>query len=131
MKKCFLTLMAVMLASVLVTGCATNQTATLPPGDFEDVIITLERTACKGKCPVYLLTVYGTGTVVYEGKDFVQTTGRQETAISRDEIKQLISEFERIDYFSLNDSYVERVITDAPSAITSLTLGGKTKTINH
>jgi len=95
------------------------------------MVITLERTPCYGFCPVYKLTIGGDGTVVYEGKDFVSNRNREETTISRDEIDQLVKEFKRIDYFSLNDEYTERTITDAPSVITSITLDGKTKTIEH
>ena len=91
----------------------------------------MERTACYGTCPVYTLTIYGSGNVIYEGKDFVKTKGSVESTISEEKIGQLVSEFDKVDYFSLNDSYVERVITDAPSAITSIMLGEKTKTIKH
>lgn len=119
------------LVSVTATGCAGSQTSTPTNSELNEVVITLERTACKGTCPVYKVTINGNGTVVYEGRDFVKTTGRVESTISDEKIKQLVSEFNKIDYFSLNDSYVERVITDAPSAITSITLGGKTKTIKH
>ena len=43
----------------------------------------------------------------------------------------MVSEFERVGYFSLSDAYEERVITDASSATTSITVEGKTKTIRH
>jgi hypothetical protein len=36
-----------------------------------------------------------------------------------------------IDYFSLKDSYEEFMATDMPSAFTSLTVDGKTKTVRH
>ena len=119
------------LVAMCTTGCTGNPTATPSTSDLKEVVITLERTACHGTCPVYALTIYGSGTAIYEGKDFVKTKGRAEITISEEKIRQLVSEFEKVDYFSLNDSYVERVITDAPSATTSITIGGKTKTIKH
>jgi hypothetical protein len=112
----------------LIAGCTGNQNNT---SNLDGVVITLERTACFGTCPVYTLTINGDGTVIYEGKDFVKTGGRVETTISQDKVKQLISEFEKVDYFSLNDSYTERTITDAQTVITSITIDGKTKTIEH
>jgi len=118
------------LLGVTAASCTVSPTSTTSDG-LEDVVITLERTACKGICPVYKVTVTGNGNVIYEGRDFVKTTGRVESSISEEKIKQLISEFNDIDYFSLNDSYTERVITDAPDAITSIILDGKTKTIQH
>jgi len=119
------------MAGATATGCTGSQPPTPTSGELKEVVITLERTACYGTCPVYTLTIYGSGTVIYEGKDFVKTEGSVESTISEEKINQLVSEFDKVDYFSLNDSYVERVITDAPSAITSITFGGKTKTIEH
>ncbi|MFC2005424.1 DUF6438 domain-containing protein [Chloroflexota bacterium] len=101
------------------------------PNNLDEVQITLERTACFGFCPVYTLTIHGDGTVVYEGKDFVKTKGRAEITITKEKVKQLVSAFEKIDFFSLNDNYTERTITDAQSVITSITVDGKTKTIEH
>ena len=112
-----------------LTGCTGNYINSQP--DYNDLVITLERTPCHGFCPVYKLTIDDDGTVVYEGKDFVSTKDREETAISQDKVDQLVQEFKKIDYFSLNDEYTTRIITDAPSVITSITLDGKTKTIEH
>ncbi|MFC1904206.1 DUF6438 domain-containing protein [Chloroflexota bacterium] len=133
MKKYLLAIMVLTLGIVLATGCLGNrhQTATPAPSDLKEVVITLERTACHGTCPVYTLTIYGSGTVIYEGKEFVKTTGEKEWNISEEKVRQLVSEFEKIDYFSKSDSYEERTITDAPSVITSITIDGKTKSIKH
>ena len=129
MKKYPLT--AALLAAVIliIVGCAGTQTPM--PDDLDDVVITLERTVCFGVCPEYKLTVYGNGTVVYEGRRFVRIEGRRTIAIGEDKVRQLLSEFERIDYFSLEDSYEEHMATDMPSAYTSLTVDGKTKAVSH
>ena len=97
----------------------------------DELVITLERTACFGTCPVYSLTIKGDGTVVYVGEDHVQTKGVKETAISIGDVNQLVLEFEKADYFSLNDSYTSFGISDMPSANTSISIGGKTKAIKH
>ena len=128
MKKLLLALLALSLVAVFTAGCAGNHSSA--SGNYDDVI-TLERTACFGTCPVYTLTMNVDGTVIYEGKDFVKTKGRVENTISQDKIEQLISEFERVDYFSLDDSYTERTITDTQTVITSITIDGKVKTIEH
>jgi len=131
MKRYLLAIMVLTLGVVLATGCLGNQTATPTPSDLKEVVITLERTACHGTCPVYALTIYGSGTVIYEGKEFDKTTGEKERNISEEQIRQLVSEFDKIGYFSLSDSYEERTITDAPSTITSITIDEKTKSIKH
>jgi hypothetical protein len=99
--------------------------------DLSGVIITLERTMCFGKCPVYTLTIYGDGTVNYEGKKHVAVMGSQMARISENKVSQLIDEFMRINYFSLKDSYTRRGMTDMPSAITSIRIGGREKTVHH
>lgn len=96
----------------------------------QQVALTLERTACFGFCPMYKLSVYGNGKVVYEGTRFVKVTGTRTTTISQTAVRKLIAEFQKINYFNLQDSYTGGH-TDAPSAITSLTMGKKQKTVNH
>ena len=129
MKQCLLAISIFLLAATLSIGC--NSIKTPAPSNIKEVVITLERTACFGVCPVYKLIIYGDGRVVYEGIRFVRIEGTRTTTISEDKIKQLIAEFQKIDYFSLKDSYEERNATDMPSAFTSLTVDGKTKTVRH
>jgi hypothetical protein len=121
---------------VLLTGCITitkndGASGSPSPAINEDIVITLERTPCFGQCPVYSLKIKGDGTVIYSGVQFVKITGIQETTISMDAVDQLLMEFEKADYFSLNDSYIKFGKSDMPSANTSITLGGLTKAINH
>ena len=129
MKKGLVAITILIALMLIVAGCARTQTPT--PSDLKEVVITLERTECFGTCPVYRLTVYGYGAVIYEGIRFAQVQGTRQTTISEDKIKQLVSEFQKIDYFSLRDSYEERNVTDMPSAITSLTINGNKKTVRH
>jgi len=93
-------------------------------------VVTLERTACFGFCPMYKLTIYGDGRVVYEGNRFVKVTGTRTTRISPMKARRLMLEFQRIQYFNLQDRY-EGGPTDAPSAITSFQMGRKFKTVYH
>jgi len=113
---------------VTITGSASGNTL---PAATEDLVITLERTPCFGKCPVYSLKIKGDGAVIYAGEEFVKTEGIQESTISEDAIQQLITEFEKADYFSLKDSYTAFGVSDMPFVNTSITIGGKTKAINH
>jgi hypothetical protein len=129
MKKVLLVVLIVCLTVTGLGGC--NAEEDTPEDNLDEIIITLERTACYGFCPIYTLTIHGDGTVIYKGEDFVETVGKAETMISKEKVEQLISEFEKVDYDSLKDSYTERTITDAPSVITSITRNGKTKTVEH
>ena len=101
----------------------------------QDLKITLERTACYGTCPAYKLTITADGAVVFEGRHFVKKEGATiNSAISQERLKQLMAEFDRVKFFSLEDDYSETRLscpTDQPSAITSIRINGKSKTINH
>jgi Domain of unknown function (DUF6438) len=98
-------------------------------------MITLERTECFGFCPVYKLTIAADGVVVFEGRRFVKQEGATiKSAITREQLKQLMAEFDRVKFFSLEDDYSEIRLscpTDQPSAFTSIRINGKSKRINH
>ena len=102
------------------------------PTDIQNVAIALKRSTCFGICPTYNITIYGNGTVIYEGTTNVNTTGIQISNITEDNLRLLISEFKKIDYFSLNETEIaSHVVYDAPMFTTSLTINGKIKTIKH
>ncbi len=115
-----------LVPATTVKPTLTSQT----PAAQRQVIMTLERTACFGFCPIYKLTIYGDGKVVYEGDRFVKVKGKQTKTISQKAVRQLISEFNRVNYFKLADQYTGEH-TDAPSVITSFTQGRRSKTVNH
>jgi hypothetical protein len=102
-----------------------------------DEAITLERTACFGTCPMYKLTIASDGDVTFVGQRFTRTTGTAQGRISPNEFRRLVEEFEKINYFSLPDSFspgtpqCPRRITDMPSANTSIRWQGKTKSVAH
>ncbi len=103
----------------------------------KDALITLSRTACFGYCPTYKLTISADGSVTFEGVDYVKTKGIVKSRISRKQLQQLISEFKKLNYFSLRNQYQSEedgcstVWTDYPSATTSIRLNGKSKSVLH
>ncbi len=120
----------ILIVLVLLTGGCREPKMSLPV-DLQSLVVTLERTPCYGDCPVYKLSMYGDGRIIYEGEKYVKVIGIITASISEDQFKQLYAEFRKIDYFSLKDSYQHLDTTDMPGAITSLTVDGQTKTINH
>ena len=112
-----------------------NKSSKLPKSP--EPIITLERSPdVFGGWPVYQLALYADGTVIFEGEKNVKV-GTFKGKISQESLRQLISEFEKIDYFSLRDQYHDAkdgcsiVGTDQPVVLTSLEINGKRKTISH
>lgn len=103
----------------------------------QDTLITLERTVCFGTCPSYKITIEANGVVTFEGRQFVKTIGTAKSTISAQRLRDLLSTFEEIGYFDLRDRYMEpedgckQWATDHPSAISSIRINGKTKSVSH
>jgi hypothetical protein len=115
---------------------ASHSGHTVNPQIFpQDLMITLERTGCYGICPVYKLTITADGAVEFEGRRFVKQEGVTiKSAISLERLKELMAEFDRVKFFSLDDDYSETRFscrTDHPSAFTSIRTNGRSKRINH
>jgi hypothetical protein len=133
---------SLVLASVAVFGCSRNRVPA--PADAPDrsgsataEAISLERTACFGRCPVYRIRVTRAGAVTYEGRANVRLIGSATAEISPDSVASLLRELEQAGYFTFSDRYVvseptcHRYTTDSPSAISSATFRGRTKRIQH
>jgi Domain of unknown function (DUF6438) len=82
--------------------------------------ITLRRTPCDGPCPVYELTILGTGEVTYLGEAHVAKAGAHSWRISGRRLERLAEAFERARYPRLEDRYTSREFTDAPGCLTSV-----------
>ena len=100
-------------------------------GEKKRLTIKMERGPCYGPCPIYSLIIYGTGEVIYKGKDFVRVKGTKKTNLSPDKIKNLINSIKNTDFFSLKDSYENPTLSCQPTTVLSITLNEKTKTITH
>ncbi len=103
----------------------------------KDLLITLERTVCYGSCPAYKLSIDFNGNVGFNGGNFTKKRGKAAGKISQNQIKDMIAEFEKSDFFNLRDSYEEardgctEFETDNPSEIISIQINGKKKRISH
>ena len=98
------------------------------PQSLDGAIISIERTVCFGSCPDYELTIYGNGTVIYEGRNFVAVTGMRTSTIPVQDVRGLVTEFYKINYFSLKDEYTAQV-TDLPTTTTSIKIDGRFKQV--
>jgi len=128
-----------LLIFLVFTGCnrETSPTAMSTEEISRDLVIVLERGICFGTCPVYKLTISANGSVEFEGRHFVKKKGIVRAIISREQLKDLVAEFERAKYFTLQDRYVNKEdgcnadIMDTPRVKTSITIAGKTKSVDH
>jgi hypothetical protein len=117
------------------SGSVSDSSAGGTPPD--SVSITLERGPCYGTCPVYSLAISGRGEVRFEGVRFVARQGTVTDTVSGDSVRALVAGFSESNYFGFADRYrygepgCEPYHTDAPNVITSITLGARTKRVEH
>lgn len=102
-----------------------------------EAVITLQREdGGWGMSPIYSLTIYADGAVVFEGEKNVKRKGVVRSKINQQELQQLIAEFEKINYFSLADRYLGKENCpvpsfDTPVVVTSFTHNGRSKKVIH
>ena len=149
----FLSLLALCSIVLMTAACqrgqvnsqATNAEAARIPVDTS---ITLERRPdFFSSCPFYKLTISADGTVRIEPRAYNKyrngvIPGNVITSrISQEQLKQLISEFEKIDFYSLTNTFDDpsknnqndcpNFLFDSSSTVTSITLNSKSKEVQH
>lgn len=89
--------------------------------DFpRNAIARIQRTACYGRCPIYTLTVYSDGSVLYEAQKWVKEEGTFQGKANPEKFQQLLNKANEIGFFELKDEYDSEYVTDLPSVITTL-----------
>ena len=90
-------------------------------------IISLEKTACFGTCPIFKITIYNNGETNYIGKKFVKKPGNHKLNLKQKEIDLILKKAKKINFQNLKKEYTEN-ISDLPTTYIMI----KNKTIkNH
>lgn len=116
--KLFTTIVT-LLAIAATTACQTTKLD--PKNPKGNLIISMERTPCYGRCPIYEIKIYDDGLLLYSGKKFVEKEGSAYRKLSTQDIENLKTAFTTADFFNLSKSYPDsgRVPSDLPSIIIS------------
>jgi hypothetical protein len=140
---------ALLLASSTAAGCAPrpgnadaaeNRRAasdSVAASSRADTLLTLDRSTCLGPCPSYTLTVFGSGRVVYNGRDYVEVTDTVRTQISDAKVERLAEAFRAADYFDYQRSYGRGDeacavwMPDFPTVRTSFRGGERRQRVQH
>jgi hypothetical protein len=92
-----------------------------------NVEITLSRSMCYGRCPVYKVSVSTKG-IVFDGEVFVAAKGRHTDTIDPGAVRALARKFVEADFYSMRDKYVAGV-TDNPTYTLSVDIDGHKKQV--
>ncbi len=100
------------------------------------MVISLRRTPCFGKCPVYQIQVYSDGSLRYEGVQFTERLGTYFGKLAPERIQAVFDLAEKIGFQQLAEEYPsgDIRIMDLPSAIVFLRYGSLEKQVvnrNH
>jgi len=80
-------------------------------------------------CPVYTVTIHGTGTVEYEGYEWVKFIGRHQGSIPLDNVRTLVECFFDADFFSPEEPQLHATTTGDPGVTFTYTCGDFSTTV--
>lgn len=117
------------LLVLLLTSCAAPYATRCVEGlDRSSLRVTISKGVCFGQCPMYTATVYGDGTVEYNGERFVEREGAYAGAISSEDLCAIVTEITAKKLMLVDTSFVEEV-PDAPMTKMTLSLRGRSTTV--
>ena len=104
--------------------------------------LKMKRFGCYGSCPNYDLTVQPDGKVTIEkviidGGFWKKSVNKTADKLNDEQLKQLVSEIEKVNFFSFDDAYnddstdCQNSVKQKAGVILHIQLSGKKKTINH
>jgi hypothetical protein len=120
MNRCFPLLLC---ASFCLVGCEDEGS--------DDISITYLQGGCRGNCPSFSIAVNKDRSFQYIGLRNVLIVDTVLGRLTNQQFLDLIETFQQSNYFDLNDEYVAIGVTDMASAVTSIRLGARFKSIRH
>ena len=139
MKRFFLLILALCVFGISQNNFA--QASCDSEINLAEVKIEIKRdgssTGCIGCTAEYSASIDGNGIVNYEGYSGIRLKGKHTFSISVEQVKDLISDFKKINFFALEDKYIDKKlpngitesVSHAIKTTTALTVGNKTKSV--
>ena len=105
MNKLFLILFSILLSCGLTKKTNTSEI---------ELIISLQRTACFGTCPIYKIEIFSDGSGVYSGTRFVENIGNTKFSLSEKQLNLILTQADTIGFRNMKKEYSEP-ISDLPT----------------
>ena len=80
----------------------------------KELIISLQRTACFGTCPIYKIEIFSDGSGIYTGTRFVENIGVTKFSLSEMQMNLILTQAEAIGFTNMKEEYSEP-ISDLPT----------------
>ena len=105
MNKLFLILLGILLSCGLIKKVDSSEI---------ELIISLQRTACFGTCPIYKIEIFSDGSGIYTGTRFVENIGITKFSLSETQMNLILTQAEVIGFTNMKEEYSEP-ISDLPT----------------
>ena len=100
-----------MILFSILLSCGLTKKAN--PSEIE-LIISLQRTACFGTCPIYKIEIFADGSGIYTGTRFVENIGVTKFNLSETQLNLILTQAEAIGFTNMKEEYSEP-ISDLPT----------------
>ena len=98
------------------------------------VSASLQKTACFGKCPEFIVEFNAAGTATYKGKRHVKKIGTYTAGLSKEQSGLILSKAQKSGFFNMSKTYPENekhFIMDFPMTVTNVKFGRQNKTVTN
>jgi hypothetical protein len=120
-----------------LVGCSHSSTSPAPHATAPIEAVTMHRSACHGRCPVYTVTVKFDGSVIFQGLEHVKVVGDSNQQISTAHVAELAKAIDDLGYWTWKNQYQSEedgcaaVATDHPGVDIEVRRGGVTKRVSY
>ncbi len=130
-SQSYLFLISALFLGSFVMGCKTTKTGSQNSGNSSQLLISMQRTGCFGKCPIYQVDIYKDGSIHYNAVKFLDTTGKFCGTLTKSQLATINRAIKQASLLSLKDQYPDnkRPPADLPSCIINYQQGDKKKKI--
>lgn len=122
-----LTILIALIISTSAMGCS-SVSSCIDGLNKDNYSVTITKGACFGQCPVYTATIYGDGSVMFDGKQNVENVGSYHGSISSEDLCEIVKQVKENDLESFQKEFIDNV-PDAPLTVISISHAGKRNVI--
>ena len=116
----------------VVTPKTTEVIVNIPKGIDPNLVLSISRSGCFGKCPAYSFSLTSDGKAVYDGVAYVSKLGKHTTQVPKKDIDKFLLETEHaLSLQQFKDKYPIKgeLVSDLPTTKTYIRLGNTGKLI--
>lgn len=135
--KAALPMASLWLVIAALVGCSQGSKSPAPHTAAPIEAVSMHRSACYGRCPVYSVTVKSDGAVIFQGLEHVKAVGDSNQRISAARVTELAKAIDDLGYWTWKNQYRSEedgcaaVATDHPGVDIEVRRGGVTKRVSY